>query len=271
MPAGPTPSLAALPYLQRAALTPHLRDLARTHEVGLKQLRAAAAAATGTAEPEIAPLRRVRAKDVLTMAALIVAAYILITRLAEIGFDTIGTELRARRARMGGRRAAHRPVRIRRARGSPCGEPSGLAAPTPPLCRAAVGDQVHQPDRAELCRSIGMNLRFLQQMGTPRAQALASGAVDDVSRTMVQAALLLISIPLVGASCRHEPIPWARQPSARGHRCRGRRQRGRLSWLCRSCATWSCRSEERAVRRLERRPGSAQANRALRLETCSRS
>ena len=70
-----------LPYLQRAALTPHLRDLARTHEVDLKELRAAAAAATGTAEPEIAPLRRVRPKDVLTMAALIVAAYILITRL----------------------------------------------------------------------------------------------------------------------------------------------------------------------------------------------
>ena len=47
---------------------------------------------------------------------------------------------------------------------------------------------------------IGMNLRVLQQMGVPRAQALASGAVDDVSETMVQTALLLISIPLVGAS-----------------------------------------------------------------------
>jgi glycosyltransferase 2 family protein len=93
--AGWSASIArALRYLQRAALTPHLRDLARTHEVGLKELRAAAAAATGTAEPEIAPLRRVRPKDVLTMAALILAAYILITRLAEIGFDTIGRELK---------------------------------------------------------------------------------------------------------------------------------------------------------------------------------
>ena len=95
MDAGWSDSIArALPYLQRAALTPHLRDLARTHEVGLKELRAAAAAATGTAEPEIAPLRRVRPKDVLTMAALIVAAYVLITRLAAIGFDTIGRELK---------------------------------------------------------------------------------------------------------------------------------------------------------------------------------
>ena len=40
-----------LPYLQRAALTPHLRDLARSHEVGLKDLRVAAAAATGREVP----------------------------------------------------------------------------------------------------------------------------------------------------------------------------------------------------------------------------
>ena len=53
----------ALPYLQRAALTPHLRDLARTHEIDLKNLRAAAAAATGKEEPELVTLRRVRAKD----------------------------------------------------------------------------------------------------------------------------------------------------------------------------------------------------------------
>ena len=37
--AGATPSRGHCPYLQRAALTPHLRDLARSHEVGLKDLR----------------------------------------------------------------------------------------------------------------------------------------------------------------------------------------------------------------------------------------
>src|SRR4029079_14729440 len=46
------------PYLQRAALTPHTRDLARTHDLGLKELRAAVGEATGTAVPEIAELRR---------------------------------------------------------------------------------------------------------------------------------------------------------------------------------------------------------------------
>src|SRR4029079_13299109 len=50
----------ALPYLQRAALTPHLRDLARAHEVGVDDLRAAAARATGTEAPEVVPLWRIR-------------------------------------------------------------------------------------------------------------------------------------------------------------------------------------------------------------------
>jgi uncharacterized membrane protein YbhN (UPF0104 family) len=45
---------------------------------------------------------------------------------------------------------------------------------------------------------IGMNLRFLQRMGAQPGEALAAGAVDDVSETLVQASLLLLSIPLVG-------------------------------------------------------------------------
>ena len=188
-----------LPYLQRAALTPHLRDLARTHEVDLKRLRGAAAAATGTAEPEIAPLRRVRLKDVLTMAALILAAYILITRLAEIGFDTIARELRdaevawvvvalliAQSAFVGSGISVRGAVRA----------PLALL-PCVVLQSAIKFINLTVPSSAG---RIGMNLRFLQQMGVPRAQALAAGAVDDVSETMVQLALLLIALPLVGAS-----------------------------------------------------------------------
>ena len=83
-----------LPYLQRAALTPHLRDLARSHEVALADLRTAAARAAGTTPPEIVPLRRIRPKDLLLMAAVIFAAYLLISQLADIGFGTIADELR---------------------------------------------------------------------------------------------------------------------------------------------------------------------------------
>jgi glycosyltransferase 2 family protein len=188
-----------LPYLQRAALTPHLRDLARAHEVDLKRLREAAAAATGSAEPEIAPLRRVRLKDVLTMAALIFAAYVLITRLAQIGFDTIARELRdaevawvvvaliiAQSAFVGSGISVRGAV------------PGPLALlPCVVLQSAIKFINLTVPSSAG---RIGMNMRFLQRMGVPSARALAAGAVDDVSETMVQLALLLVALPLVGAS-----------------------------------------------------------------------
>jgi uncharacterized membrane protein YbhN (UPF0104 family) len=44
---------------------------------------------------------------------------------------------------------------------------------------------------------IGMNLRFLQRMGVPLPEAVASGAVDDASETIVQAALFLAVLPIV--------------------------------------------------------------------------
>ena len=44
---------------------------------------------------------------------------------------------------------------------------------------------------------IGMNLRFLQKMGVSLPEALAGGAVDDASNTIVQAALFLIALPFV--------------------------------------------------------------------------
>jgi uncharacterized membrane protein YbhN (UPF0104 family) len=188
-----------LPYLQRAALSPHLRDLSRTHEVDLGKLRAAAAAATATAEPDIAPLRRVGLKDVVTMVALVVAVYVIITRLAEIGFDTIARELGvaepawvvlalilAQCAFVGSGISVRGAVRA----------PLALL-PCVVLQSAIKFINLTVPSSAG---RIGMNLRFLQRMGVPRAQALAAGAVDDASETMIQVALLLLALPLVGGS-----------------------------------------------------------------------
>jgi glycosyltransferase 2 family protein len=195
----------ALPYLQRAALTPHLRDLTRSHEVDLKRLRAAAAAATGSAEPEIAPLRRVRLKDVLAMVAVVVAAYVVISRLADIGFDTIARELDdaepawvvvalllAQSAFVGS------GISVRGAVASPL-----ALLPCVVLQSAIKFVNLTVPSAAG---RIGMNLRFLQRMGVPRAQALAAGAVDDVSETMVQLALLLVALPFVGAKVDRSQI-----------------------------------------------------------------
>jgi uncharacterized membrane protein YbhN (UPF0104 family)/tRNA A-37 threonylcarbamoyl transferase component Bud32 len=185
-----------LPYLQRAALTPHLRDLARSHEIGLKDLRAAAAAATGQEVTEVAPLRRIRPKDLLVTAALIFAAYLLITQLAEIGFGTIADVV-------GKASPAWVIVALILAQSSFIG--SGISVrgtvmtplallPCIVLQSAIKFINLTVPSSAG---RIGMNLRFLQRMGSPLPQALAAGAVDDASETIVQTGLLLLVLPFV--------------------------------------------------------------------------
>jgi uncharacterized membrane protein YbhN (UPF0104 family)/tRNA A-37 threonylcarbamoyl transferase component Bud32 len=192
-----------LPYLQRAALTPHLRDLARTHEVGLKELRTAAAAATGVSEPELVPLRRIRPRDLLTMAALVFAAYLIISQLAEIGFGTIAHELRDAE-----------PVWVLLALllaqstfiGSGVSVRGAVPAPLPLLPCVVLQSAIKFVNLTvpSSAGRIAMNLRFLQQLGVSRAQALAAGAVDDLSNTIVQAGLFLLVLPFVGASVEVE-------------------------------------------------------------------
>jgi len=136
---------------------------------------------------------------VVTMVALVVAVYVIITRLAEIGFDTIARELRlaepawvvlaliiAQCAFVGSGISVRGAVRA----------PLALL-PCVVLQSAIKFINLTVPSSAG---RIGMNLRFLQRMGVPRAQALAAGAVDDASETMIQVALLLLALPWVGGS-----------------------------------------------------------------------
>jgi uncharacterized membrane protein YbhN (UPF0104 family)/tRNA A-37 threonylcarbamoyl transferase component Bud32 len=188
-----------LPYLQRAALTPHLRDLAHAHEVDLKELRAAAAAATGQEAPEVAPLRRIRLKDLVLTAALVFAAYLLISKLAAIGFGTIADEL-------GEADLAWVVVAVILAQATFVG--SGIsvrgAVTTPlPLLPCVVLQSAIKFINLTVPSSagrIGMNLRFLQRMGTPLPEAVAAGAVDDASETIVQVGLFLLVIPFAHVS-----------------------------------------------------------------------
>jgi glycosyltransferase 2 family protein len=186
----------SLPYLQRAALTPHLRDLAHAHEVDLKQLRAAAAAATGQDPPQVAPLHRVRPRDLVLTAALVFGAYLLISKLASIGFGTIAHELR---------QADIAWVVVALLVAQTTFVPSAVslrgAVLTPlPLLPCVVLQSaitfvnITVPSSAG---HIGMNLRFLQQLGTPTPEAVAAGAADDVSKRIVQAALFLLVLGFV--------------------------------------------------------------------------
>jgi uncharacterized membrane protein YbhN (UPF0104 family)/tRNA A-37 threonylcarbamoyl transferase component Bud32 len=186
----------ALPYLERSALTPHLRDLAREHDVALEQLRAAAAAATNEQLPDIVPLRRVRPRDVLTTAFIALAAYLLISKLAKIGFGTIYHELR-------GSQPAWVAVALIVAQAAYVSQAVALrgAVETPlPLLPCVVLKSAVKflnltvPGSAG---SIGLSVRFLQRLGVPTGEAVASGMVDDLAKTVVQIVLVLALLPVV--------------------------------------------------------------------------
>jgi uncharacterized membrane protein YbhN (UPF0104 family)/tRNA A-37 threonylcarbamoyl transferase component Bud32 len=185
-----------LPYLQRAALTPHLRDLARSHEIALKDLRAEAAKATGQEVPAIVPLRRMRLRDLLLTALLGVAAYLLITQLAKIGFGTIAHELR--QAQIAWIVVGLIVAQLTFVAG---GVSFRGAVPTPlPLLPCVVLQSAIKFINLTVPSSagrIGINVRFLQRTGAPTPQAFAAGAIDDVSEKIVEIGLVLLTLPFV--------------------------------------------------------------------------
>jgi uncharacterized membrane protein YbhN (UPF0104 family)/tRNA A-37 threonylcarbamoyl transferase component Bud32 len=185
-----------LPYLQRAALTPHLRDLARSHEVDLKDLRAQAAEATGQPVPDPVPLRRVRPRDILATAAAAFAFYLLITQLAKIGFGRIAHELE--HAELAWVLVGLIIAQLTFVLGAVSFR--GSVQTELPLLPCVVLQSAIKFINFTVPSSAGriaINVRFLQRMGTPTPQAVAAGAVDDVSDKIVETALVLLTLPFV--------------------------------------------------------------------------
>jgi hypothetical protein len=81
------------------ALTPHLRGLVRSRRVPVGDLRAAAAQATGTEDEQLVPIHRFRVRDLFVTGAIAAAAYLLITKLAEIGLTPSPMSCAGRRSR----------------------------------------------------------------------------------------------------------------------------------------------------------------------------
>jgi glycosyltransferase 2 family protein len=185
-----------LPYLQRGALTPHLRDLARTHEVGLKDLREEAAKATGQEVPEIVPLRRMRPRDLLLTAALAVAAYLLITQLARIGFGTIAHELG--HAEIAWVVFALILAQLTFIAGGVSFR-GGVMTPLPLLPCAVLQSATKFVNLTVPTSAgrIGIDVRFLQKQGASTPEAFTAGAVDDVSEKITEIALVLLTLPFV--------------------------------------------------------------------------
>jgi uncharacterized membrane protein YbhN (UPF0104 family) len=125
-----------------------------------------------------------------------IAAYLLITQLAEIGFGTIADELRDANI-------AWVVLGVLLAQCTFVGQGISLrgAVLTPlPLLPCVVLQSAIKFINLTVPSSAGriaISIRFLQKMGTPTPQAVAAGAVDDVSETLIQIAIVLLTLPFV--------------------------------------------------------------------------
>jgi glycosyltransferase 2 family protein len=186
----------SLPYLQRAALTPHLRDLARAQQVSVDHLRSQAALETGSDPVEPVQLRRIRPRDFLITAAVGFSAYLLISQLAGIGFDTIARDLR---------RAEPAWIAVGFVLAQITYLPESVAlraaVPTPlplqPVVLLKYAIRFISITVPGSAGSVAATVRFIQRMGGSVGEAVAAGAVDNLVKKMVQVALVLVSLPFV--------------------------------------------------------------------------
>jgi uncharacterized membrane protein YbhN (UPF0104 family) len=186
----------AIPYLERAALSPHERDLAHDHEVQLKKLREAAAEATHEKVPELVPIHRVRPRDFLMTALIALAAYLLITKLAKIGFGTIWDELRTSDPAWVGvavvlANLTYVPLAVS-FRGA-------VQTPLPlgPCVALESADKFLNLTVPGSAGSIALNTRFLQRQGAETGQALAASPIASFSQTIVRILLIVCLAPFV--------------------------------------------------------------------------
>jgi uncharacterized membrane protein YbhN (UPF0104 family) len=162
--------------------------------VALEQLRKTAAEAAGTVPVQVVAMMRVRPRNLLITAALAFSAYLLIGQLADIGFDTIADGLR---------------------HAQPAWLVTGLVVTTLGFVPEAISLQgaVATPLPLLPCvvfksalkfvnltvpgsaGTIAATVRFVQRLGGSAAEAIASGAVDDVAEKLVQLLLVLLMLP----------------------------------------------------------------------------
>ncbi len=203
----------ALPYVQRAALSPGLRDDVRTGDVDVSRLRERVVAVTGGEMPEVAEVRRVSLRDVLLMALTAVAAYALLAQIGDIGLDTIADELTG---------ASWSWVVLALVLAQlplVCDATATVAAvglplpmgPTTVLQSAVKFINLTVPSAAG---KIALTMRFLERQGVARSVALTQGSIDGLAGFVVQALVLLVVVPIVDLDVSLDeadagPLVWA--------------------------------------------------------------
>lgn len=177
-------------FLQTAALDGDLRADVDRAELSLEELRTATAAAAGIEEPELQKIWRVSWGSIVRLGLLALVGYLLISQLADIGFDTIVDSIRdangwilAVALAFGQLPRVAAAASLRTA--SPAPVPLGRVTR---LQFATTFVNLAVPSTAA---RVAVSIRFFQRSGATPAGALSAGALDSVAGFLAQITLLL--------------------------------------------------------------------------------
>jgi glycosyltransferase 2 family protein len=178
-----------LPYLQSAALSPSLRRAAERGALDIDQLRADAAAAIGVEPPELAKLRRVSVRALVQIGLFGFAVYTILDAAAGIAWSDVWSSIRTASWSwlVAGFLVAQLP-RLTQSLTTLGSVPTPL--PFGPVYAMQLATGYMNVALPSGLARMAVNIRFFQRQGLSPATAVASGAIDSLAGTFVQAVLL---------------------------------------------------------------------------------
>jgi glycosyltransferase 2 family protein len=190
---GPEDLGAIVPYLQKAALSPHLREVAAQKHFDVDDLRAQAAAKAGIEAPKMATIRRVSTKALVQAGLLVAAAYFLISTLAGVDINQVVDALKS----------ASVPVlllalvvaqlpRFAYAESTRAACPRPIPYGPPVLLQFAV-TFINLVFPGTVAR-MALNIRFFQRQGIPPASAVSIGVIENFGGYVVQIVIILAAV-----------------------------------------------------------------------------
>jgi uncharacterized membrane protein YbhN (UPF0104 family) len=187
---GDARTVDVLPYLQEAAVPPLVRAGLRKAGVELDAVRAELSAALGADDVELAKVRRVTAKSLLSLALLAIAAYTIIGMISGLDLEAFGRDLAdANWWWIVAALVIGQLPRVANAVSTMGSTPQPLPlGPTTGLQFATCYVNLAVPSSAG---KVAITTRFFQRFGIPPAAALSAGVIDSASEFVVQLALFL--------------------------------------------------------------------------------
>jgi uncharacterized membrane protein YbhN (UPF0104 family)/tRNA A-37 threonylcarbamoyl transferase component Bud32 len=181
----------SLPFVQEAVLEPELRKQLKAAGVQAETLRRDLVERLEIDEPQLAEVKRVKLRDVLIAVAAIIAANALISQVADVGLDTLSDELAG--ASIAWLVVAFL-IKIASYSTAYIGLKAVIAQPLPfsptmllQSAKSFIGLVV-----PSVVGAVGMNIRFLQNLGVPLAVATTQGPVIGFIGFIAEVVLLVL-------------------------------------------------------------------------------